>query len=115
MKLKIFDGNDFPHELLLTTRQKAKLRNAFNNNMSTGMKLSNTRITKIIQSGGILGSLLNKIALSLIKVAVPLEKNILAPLEITDAASPIDAGIKKKIHCSNRLADSASYTTTLII
>ena len=35
MSLKIFDGNDLPHELLLTTRQKTKLRNAFNNNMST--------------------------------------------------------------------------------
>ena len=34
MSLNMFDGNDLPHELLLTTRQKAKLRNAFNNNMS---------------------------------------------------------------------------------
>ena len=31
----MLDGNDLPHELLLTARQKAKLRNAFNNNMST--------------------------------------------------------------------------------
>ena len=35
ISLKIFHGNDLPHELLLTTRQKTKLRNAFNNNMST--------------------------------------------------------------------------------
>ena len=33
MSLKMFNGKDLPHELLLTTRQKAKLRNAFNNNM----------------------------------------------------------------------------------
>ena len=26
MSLKMFDGNDMPHELLLTTRQKTKLR-----------------------------------------------------------------------------------------
>ena len=39
MSLKMFNGNDIPHELLLTTRQKAKLRNAFNNNMSTDLKL----------------------------------------------------------------------------
>ena len=32
ISLKMFDGNDLPHELLLMTRQKAKLRNAFNNN-----------------------------------------------------------------------------------
>ena len=29
IKLKMFDGNYLPHELLLTTRKKAKLRNAF--------------------------------------------------------------------------------------
>ena len=29
--LKIFDGSDLLHELLLTTRQKTKLRNAFHN------------------------------------------------------------------------------------
>ena len=44
ISLKIFNGNDLPHELLLTTRQKAKLRNAFNNNMSTGLKLSKAQI-----------------------------------------------------------------------
>ena len=33
MSLKMFHGNDLPQELLLTTRQKAKLRNAFNDNM----------------------------------------------------------------------------------
>ena len=36
----MFNGNDLTHELLLTTRQKTKLRNAFNNNMSTDLKLS---------------------------------------------------------------------------
>ena len=30
MSLKMFNGNDLPHELLLTTRQKTKLKNAFN-------------------------------------------------------------------------------------
>ena len=111
MSLKMLDGNDLPHELLLTTRQKTKLRNAFNNNMSTDLKLSKDQISKIIQSGGSfsiqLGSLLNKVAGQLMKVAIPLAKNILAPLGITAAASAIDAGIQKKIH--------GSGTTTLII
>ena len=40
MSLKMLDGNDLPHELLLTTRQKTKLRNTFNNNMLTHLKLS---------------------------------------------------------------------------
>ena len=34
------------------------------------------------------------------KAAVPLAKNILAPLGITTAASAIDAGIQRKIHGS---------------
>ena len=75
MSLKMLDGNDLPHELLLTTRQKTKLRNAFNNNISTDLKLSKAQISKIIQSGGFLGSL-SKLADQLMKVAIPLAKNI---------------------------------------
>ena len=54
ISLKIFNGNNLPHELLLTARQKTKVRNAFNNNMSTDLKLSKAKISKIIQSGGFL-------------------------------------------------------------
>ena len=107
MNLKMSNGNDLSHELLLTERQKTKLRNAFNNNMSANIKLSKAQITKIIQSGGFLGSSLSKLAGPLMKVAVPLAKNILVPLGITAAASAIDAVIQKKIH--------GSGTTTLII
>ena len=39
MSLKMFDGNNLPHKLLLTTRQKTKLRNALSNNMSTDIKV----------------------------------------------------------------------------
>ena len=92
----MFNGNNLPHELLLTTRQKTKLRNAFNNNVSTDLKLSKVQIFKIIQSRGFLGSLLSKITGPLMKIAIPLAKNVLAPLGITAAASAIDAGIPKK-------------------
>ena len=103
----MFNGNDLPHELLLTTRQKTKLRNAFNNNMSTDLTLSKAQISKIIQSGGFLGSLLSKLAGPLMKVVISLAKNVLTPLGITADASAIDAGIQNKIH--------GSGTTTLII
>ena len=42
--------------------------------MPTVIKLSKNPISKIIQSGGFLGSLLSKTAVSLMKVAVPLVK-----------------------------------------
>ena len=69
MSLKMLDGSDLPHELLLTTRQKTKPRNPFNNNMSTDIKLSKAQISKITQSGGFLGSLLSKLG-PLMKVVV---------------------------------------------
>ena len=74
MNLKMLNGNDLPHELLLTIRQKAKLRNPFNNNMSTDLKLSKLQISKMIQSGGFLGSLFSKLAGPVMKVAIPLAK-----------------------------------------
>ena len=63
--------------------------------MSTDLKLFKAQISKIIQSGGFLGSLLSKLAGPLIKVAIPLAKNVIAPLGVTAAASVIDVGIKK--------------------
>ena len=62
--------------------------------MLTDLKLSKAQISKIIQSGGFLGSLLSKLAGPLMKVAIPLAKNVLAPLRIIVAASAIDAGIQ---------------------
>ena len=99
--LKTFNGDNLPHELLLTTRQKTKIRNAFNNNTSTNKKLSKAKINKIIQSGGFLGELLGpllKTGLPLIKKVIkPLAKSVLIPLGLTAAASAADAGIREKI------------------
>ena len=74
--------------------------------MSTDLKLSKAQISRIIQSRGFLGSLLSKLAGPLMKVAVPLAKNILALLGITATISAIDAGIQTK---------HGSGLTTLII
>ena len=74
LSFKMFDRNNLPHELLLTTRKKTKLRNAFNKNMSTDLQLSKAEIFKVIQSVGFLGSLLSKLAGPLKKVVVLLAK-----------------------------------------
>ena len=73
----------------MTTRQNSKLRNAFQN------------------FEYFFGGLLSKMAGPLMKVAVPLAKNILTPLGITAAVSAIDVQSQKKIH--------GSLTTTPII
>ena len=111
MNARILSANNLPHELLLTTRQTTKLRNAIENNMSTDIKLPKVQISKIIQSGGFLGKLLGSLlknGLPLIKnVNKPLAKSVLIPLGLTAAASAADAGIQKRI--------LSSGTTTLVI
>ena len=96
ISIKIFNKDELPHELLLTTRQGTKLRNTMNNNMATDLKLNKAQIKKLIQSGGFLGKLLSKLAGPLMKVAMPLAKNVLAPLSLTAAMSAIDGSIQKK-------------------
>ena len=90
---------NFPHKLLLTNRQVSNLGKAFSNHLSTDIKLSNTELSKIIQSGGFLGRLLGsllKTGLPLIKnVIKPSAKSVLIPLGLTAAASAADAGIHK--------------------
>ena len=111
MNTRMFNGNNLPHELLLTTRQTTKPRNAIENNMSTDIKLYKAQISKTIQSGVFLGELLRpllKTGLPLIKhVIKPLAKSVLIPLGLTAATSAADAGIQKKI--------LGSGTKTLII
>ena len=95
-----FNKDELPHELLLTTRQNTKLGNAINNYLATDIKLRKAQILKLIQSGGFLGKLLSKLAGPLMKVALPIAKNVLAPLGLTAAMSAIDGSIQKKIHGS---------------
>ena len=95
--IKNFNKHELPHELYLTTRQSTKLRNAINNNMSTDIKFSKAQLTTLSQSGGFLGKLLSKIAGPLMKVAMPLAKNALAPLGLTAAMSAIDGGMQQKM------------------
>ena len=62
---------NFPHKLLFTNRQVANLCKAFANYLSTDIKLSNTQLSKMIQSKGFLGRLLDP----LLKTGLPLIKN----------------------------------------
>ena len=96
--IKNFNIDKHPHELLLTTRQNTKLSNAISNNLTTDKKLGKPQIKKIIHSEGFLAKLLSKLAGPLMKVALPLAKNVLAPLGLTAAMSAIDGSIQKKIH-----------------
>ena len=93
------DETNFPHKLLLTNRQVANLRKTFANNSSIDIKLSKTQLSKIIQSGGLLGRLLCpllKTGLPLIKNAIkPLAKSVLILLRLTEASAADKEYIKK--------------------
>ena len=88
------DEANFPHKLLLTNRQVANLRKAFDNHTSTDIKLSKAQLTKM-QKGGFL-----RFSASLLKSGLPLLESVIRPLGMlgpTAAASATDAAINKKI------------------
>ena len=64
------DETNFPHKLLLTGRQGSRLSKAFANNSSANIKLSKSKLSDIVQSGGFLGRLLT----ALLKTGFPLMK-----------------------------------------
>ena len=80
MSARKFKGNNLPYELLLTTQQITKLKNAIENNMATDIKLSKAQISKVIQSGGFLGKLLGP----LLKTGLPLLKSVIKSLGLLD-------------------------------
>ena len=92
MNARMFNSDNLPHELLLTTRQTTNLRNAIENNMSTNIKLSKAHISKIIKSGGFLGKLLGP----LFKARLPLLKSVIKPLSLLGLTAA-SSGTKKDI------------------
>ena len=64
------DETNFPHKILLTGRQGSRLSKAFANNSSANIKLSKSKLSDIVQSGGFLGRLLT----ALLKTGLPLMK-----------------------------------------
>ena len=91
------DETNFPHKLLLTNKQVANLRQAFDNNTSSDVELSKTQLSKMIQPGSFLCRLLGP----LLRTGLPLMKNVIQPLGksvlillgLTAATSVTDAGI----------------------
>ena len=60
----IGDSNDkgnFPHELLLTSRQVSSICKAFANSLSADIKFSKAQLSKMIQPGRFLGKLLGSL------------------------------------------------------
>ena len=97
---KNLQAGELPRELFLTTRQKTKIGNAFANNKLMDIKFSKSQLSKIIQLGRFLGAFLGKLAIILIKIGVPLAKNVLATLATMASASANRGCHSKKMHRS---------------
>ena len=98
---KNFNKADFNKaELFLTQTHINRLREKVENNMSTDITLSKAQINKLIKSGGALGSILARFLPKLIKPAISLGKNILAPLGLSAAMSATDVAIQKIMYGS---------------
>ena len=71
----IDDSNDeinFPHKLLLTNTQVSRILKAFSNTLPANITFTKTKLSKIAQSGGFLGTLFGP----LLKTGFPLMKNV---------------------------------------
>ena len=89
------------------------MRNTFAKNMSTDMKLSKSRLGKIIQSVGLLGKTLGNLDKNvLLDLAVPLVKEVLAKSATKETSSVLDK-FERKI--SGKGAVGAGRELTLFI
>ena len=110
---KNFEDEELPRELFLTTRQTTKIRNAFANNKSTDIKLSEAQISKIIQSGGSFGSWLGNLGKkSITNIAIPLVRDNLPGL-VSNLTSSVINKFDRKI--SEKGASRAEKGFTLFI
>ena len=110
------DETNFLNKLLVTDTQVLKICKAFANGSSAYIKLSETQLHKIVQSGGFLarflGPFLNAGLLLIGNVLKPLAKSVLIPTGLTVAASATDAATHKKMFGSGtRPSDLAKQTT----
>ena len=99
---------DLLHKLFLTQTKINKLKEKVGNNLSTDIKLSKAQINKFIKDGGALESILAKLLPKLIKPALSLGKNLLAPLGLNVAMSATDAAVQKKVHSSGNSKNSGT-------
>ena len=97
---KNFNKADLLHKLFLTQTQVNKLRGKVEKNMSTDIKLNKAQIHKLIKSGSALISILARFFPKLIKPALSLGKNTLAPLGLSVAMSVTDAAIQQNMYRS---------------
>ena len=95
------DETNYPHKSLLINTQVSKIRKAFPNELSANIKFSKLQLSRMIQLGGFLSTLLVlllKTGLPVIgNVRKPLAESILVLLELTVAVPATDADIDKRI------------------
>ena len=110
---KEIEDEELPHELFLTTIQTINLKNAFANNMSTDINLSQPPICNIIQVAGSFRSWLGNLGKKAVtNNAIPLARDNLPGLVSNLTANSIN---KFEIKISGKRAVRARKIFTLFI
>ena len=96
------DETNFTHKLLLTNRQVGNLgKLLLAKHTSTDIKLSKTQLSKMIQSGGFIGRVLEPLlrtGLPLMKSVIkPWTKRVLVPLALTATAAAAAAAVANNL------------------
>ena len=84
------------HKLFLTIRQKAKIRIAFANNISTDLKHSKAQLSKITQSGGFLGNIIGNLDKKALWMFGVLLAKVILPQLATKATLSVIGNLKEK-------------------
>ena len=92
------EDEELPHKLFPAAMQTTKIRNAFANNMSTDIKLSEAQISKVIPTGRSFGSWLG----SLGKKALTNNTILLAGDKLTGLVSNLTSNAISKFEKKNK-------------
>ena len=104
-----------PQELFLTPRQITKTRNVFDKNISIDTKISEVRISKIIQSRGSFGSWLGNLGKKIIiDLAIPLARDNLPGL-VSNLASNAINKFERKISGKGAVRAGKGFTLFVLM
>ena len=102
-------------ELFLTSRQITKTRNVFDKNISIDIKISEARISKIIQSLGSFGSWLGNLGKKVIRdLAIPLARDNLPGL-VSNLASNAINKFERKISGKGAVRAGKGFTLFVLM
>ena len=98
--------------IIFINKTKTKLRNAFSKGMSTNIKFSQTRLSKLIKSGGVIALLIGKLAGPIMKTEVSFIKSVVPTKRTIPPLWAASTEVEKTIHGSGVSSHGSRVTAT---